>query len=93
MEQCGACPLVLALLESPICLPVCNQPSVIILTNTCRCGIALDAWMMPLNDEIYSKFSQPLFFINSEGFQTPANILSMKKCYAPGKERKMITIR
>ncbi|XP_036269092.1 platelet-activating factor acetylhydrolase isoform X1 [Pipistrellus kuhlii] len=58
-----------------------------------RCGIALDAWMMPLNDEIYSKFSQPLFFINSEGFQTPASILSMKKCYAPGKERKMITIR
>lgn len=58
-----------------------------------RCGIALDAWMMPLNDEIYSKFSQPLFFINSEVFQTPDSILKMKKCYAPGKERKMITIR
>ncbi|KAK1338340.1 hypothetical protein QTO34_001455 [Cnephaeus nilssonii] len=58
-----------------------------------RCGIALDAWMLPLNDEIYSKFSQPLFFINSERFQYPANILKMKKCYAPGKERKMITIR
>lgn len=58
-----------------------------------RCGIALDAWMLPLNEEVYSKFSQPLFFINSERFQYPANIIKMKKCYAPGKERKMITIR
>ncbi|XP_016068347.1 PREDICTED: platelet-activating factor acetylhydrolase [Miniopterus natalensis] len=65
-----------------------------------RCGIALDAWMMPLDawmmplDEgIYSKFSQPLFFINSERFQYPANIIKMKKCYVPGRERKMITIR
>lgn len=58
-----------------------------------RCGIALDAWMLPLDDEICSKFSQPLFFINSERFQNPASILKMKKCYAPGKERKMITIR
>ncbi|KAM8777462.1 LOW QUALITY PROTEIN: platelet-activating factor acetylhydrolase [Rhynchonycteris naso] len=58
-----------------------------------RCGIALDAWMLPLDDDVYSNFSQPLFFINSEHFQYPDNIIKMKKCYLPGKERKMITIR
>ncbi|XP_032196069.1 platelet-activating factor acetylhydrolase isoform X1 [Mustela erminea] len=58
-----------------------------------RCGIALDAWMAPLDDEIFSRIPQPLFFINSERFQYPANIEKMKKCYSPGKERKMITIR
>lgn len=58
-----------------------------------RCGIALDAWMLPLAEEVLSNFSQPLFFINSEQFQYPANIIKMKKCDSPGKERKMITIR
>ncbi|XP_008050237.1 platelet-activating factor acetylhydrolase [Carlito syrichta] len=58
-----------------------------------RCGIALDAWMFPLGDEVYSRFPQPLFFINSERFQYPANIIRMKKCFLPGRERKMITIR
>ncbi|XP_036104756.1 platelet-activating factor acetylhydrolase [Molossus molossus] len=58
-----------------------------------RCGIALDAWMMPLEEEVLSKFSQPLFFINSERFQYHDNIVKMEKCFLPGKERKMITIR
>ncbi|XP_008574194.1 PREDICTED: platelet-activating factor acetylhydrolase [Galeopterus variegatus] len=58
-----------------------------------RCGIALDAWMLPVGDEVYSRIPQPLFFINSERFQYPANIIKMKKCYLPGKERKMITVR
>lgn len=58
-----------------------------------RCGIALDAWMLPMDEKVYSRFSQPLFFINSEGFQYPDNIIKMKKCFLPGKERKMITIR
>ncbi|KAK2498297.1 hypothetical protein MC885_005821 [Smutsia gigantea] len=58
-----------------------------------RCGIALDAWMFPVGDEVCSRIPQPLFFINSEWFQYPANIIKMKKCYLPGRERKMITIR
>ncbi|XP_003789295.1 platelet-activating factor acetylhydrolase isoform X1 [Otolemur garnettii] len=58
-----------------------------------RCGIALDAWMFPLGDEVYSRIPQPLFFINSEQFQYPANIAKMKKFYSPDKERKMITIK
>ncbi|XP_004674080.1 PREDICTED: platelet-activating factor acetylhydrolase [Condylura cristata] len=57
-----------------------------------RCGIALDAWMFPLGDEVYSRIPQPLFFINSERFQYPDNIEKMKKCYLPDRERKMITI-
>eukprot|EP00070_Physeter_catodon_P027897 XP_028334791.1 platelet-activating factor acetylhydrolase isoform X6 [Physeter catodon] len=58
-----------------------------------RCGIALDAWMFPVGDEVYSRIPQPLFFINSERFQYPSNIIKMKKCYLPDRERKMITIR
>ncbi|XP_055284384.1 platelet-activating factor acetylhydrolase-like [Moschus berezovskii] len=58
-----------------------------------RCGIALDAWMLPVGDEVCSRIPQPLFFINSEHFQNPSNILKMKKCFLPDRKRKMITIR
>ncbi|XP_072800965.1 platelet-activating factor acetylhydrolase isoform X4 [Vicugna pacos] len=58
-----------------------------------RCGIALDAWMLPVGEEVCSRIPQPLFFINSERFQYPSNIKKMKKCYLPDRERKMITIR
>ncbi|XP_020849593.1 platelet-activating factor acetylhydrolase [Phascolarctos cinereus] len=58
-----------------------------------QCGIALDAWMVPLSDELYSRVPQPLFFINSERFQTPENVMKMKKFYLPDRERKMITIK
>ncbi|XP_061050988.1 platelet-activating factor acetylhydrolase isoform X1 [Eubalaena glacialis] len=58
-----------------------------------RCGIALDAWMFPVGGGVCSRIPQPLFFINSERFQYPSNIIKMKKCYLPDRERKMITIR
>uniref|UniRef100_A0A8C9ADM0 Platelet-activating factor acetylhydrolase n=1 Tax=Prolemur simus TaxID=1328070 RepID=A0A8C9ADM0_PROSS len=58
-----------------------------------RCGIALDAWMFPVGDEVYSRIPQPLFFINSERFQYLDNIKKMEQCYLPDKERNMITIR
>ncbi|XP_055982077.1 platelet-activating factor acetylhydrolase [Sorex fumeus] len=58
-----------------------------------RCGIALDAWMFPLGDEVYSRIPQPLFYINSERFQDHKTIEKMEQSYLPGKERKMITIR
>ncbi|KAM9739684.1 platelet-activating factor acetylhydrolase isoform 1-T1 [Dama dama] len=58
-----------------------------------RCGIALDAWMLPMGDEVYSRIPQPVFFINSERFQYPSNIIGMKKCFLPDRERKMITIK
>lgn len=58
-----------------------------------KCGIALDAWMFPVSEDLFSKIPQPLFFINSAEFQSPNAIRKMKKFYQPGKERKMITIR
>ncbi|XP_073080563.1 platelet-activating factor acetylhydrolase [Manis javanica] len=48
--------------------------------------------MFPVGDEVCSRIPQP-FFISSEWFQYPANIIKMKKCYLPGRERKMIAIR
>uniref|UniRef100_A0A6I8NAF9 Platelet-activating factor acetylhydrolase n=1 Tax=Ornithorhynchus anatinus TaxID=9258 RepID=A0A6I8NAF9_ORNAN len=58
-----------------------------------RCGIALDAWMLPLNDQVNSRVPQPLLFINSEKFQYLKNIQKMRALYQPGTERKMITIK
>ncbi|XP_069879689.1 platelet-activating factor acetylhydrolase isoform X1 [Dipodomys merriami] len=58
-----------------------------------RCGIALDAWMFPVSDDLYSKITQPLFFINSERFQTYNDTKKMKTFFLPGKERKIIAIR
>lgn len=58
-----------------------------------RCGIALDPWMFPVSEELYSRVPQPLFFINSAEFQTPKDIAKMKNFYQPDKERKMITIK
>ncbi|XP_005389921.1 PREDICTED: platelet-activating factor acetylhydrolase [Chinchilla lanigera] len=58
-----------------------------------RCGIALDPWMFPLGEEVHSKICQPLFFINSEYFQSDDDIAKLKKFYQPHKERKMIAVR
>ncbi|KAM6965243.1 platelet-activating factor acetylhydrolase [Aplochiton taeniatus] len=57
-----------------------------------KCGIALDAWMTPLDEEIYPRVKQPLFFINSEKFQWAGNISRMKKLESAAIPRKMITI-
>lgn len=58
-----------------------------------KCGIALDAWMFPLDDEIFPRVKQPIFFINSEKFQWAGNISRMKKLDSALIQRKMITIR
>lgn len=58
-----------------------------------RCGVALDAWMFPLEDETFPGVKQPLFFINSEKFQWAGNISRMRKLDSPVTQRKMITIR
>ncbi|NP_990300.2 platelet-activating factor acetylhydrolase precursor [Gallus gallus] len=59
-----------------------------------RCGIALDAWMLPVGDDTYqSSVQQPLLFINSEKFQWAANILKMKKLSSNDTNKKMITIK
>ncbi|ERE89293.1 platelet-activating factor acetylhydrolase-like protein [Cricetulus griseus] len=58
-----------------------------------KCGVSLDPWMYPVSEELYSKIPQPLFFINSAQFQSPKDIMKMKRFYQPGKERNMITIK
>ncbi|XP_018119562.1 platelet-activating factor acetylhydrolase isoform X2 [Xenopus laevis] len=58
-----------------------------------RCGVALDAWMFPLKDEIFSNIHQPVLFVNSEKFHWVNNILIMKKMDSTSVERKMITIK
>ncbi|KAL8173164.1 UNVERIFIED_CONTAM: Platelet-activating factor acetylhydrolase [Gekko kuhli] len=57
-----------------------------------KCGVALDAWMMPLRDEVYATVHRPLLFINSEKFQWAANVLEMKKLDSADRETRMITI-
>ncbi|NWI65870.1 PAFA acetylhydrolase, partial [Todus mexicanus] len=59
-----------------------------------RCGIALDAWMLPVGDDIYqNSVQQPLLFINSEKFQWADNILKMQKLSSNDTNKKMITIK
>ncbi|XP_017311768.1 platelet-activating factor acetylhydrolase [Ictalurus punctatus] len=57
-----------------------------------KCGIALDAWMFPLEEEIFPSVKQPIFFINSEKFQWAGNIIRMKKLDSAVIPRKMITV-
>lgn len=49
--------------------------------------------MTPLDDEIFPRVKQPIFFINSEKFQWAGNISRMKKLDSAVIQRKMITIR
>ncbi|XP_032398746.1 platelet-activating factor acetylhydrolase isoform X2 [Etheostoma spectabile] len=58
-----------------------------------KCGVALDVWMNPLDDEIFPRVKQPIFFINSEKFQWAGNISRIKKLDSAVIQRKMITIR
>uniref|UniRef100_A0A8D3DEW0 Platelet-activating factor acetylhydrolase n=1 Tax=Scophthalmus maximus TaxID=52904 RepID=A0A8D3DEW0_SCOMX len=58
-----------------------------------KCAVALDTWMFPLDDEIFPRVKQPIFFINSERFQWAGNISRMRKLDSAVIQRKMITIR
>lgn len=49
--------------------------------------------MTPLNEEIYPRVKQPIFFINSEKFQWAGNISRIRKLDSALIQRKMITIR
>lgn len=58
-----------------------------------RCGVALDTWMFPIDEEIFPRVKQPIFFINSEKFQWGGNIARIRKLDSAYIPRKMITIR
>ncbi|KZS11692.1 Platelet-activating factor acetylhydrolase [Daphnia magna] len=62
-----------------------------------KIGLAMDAWMWPLKDELEltRNIQQPVLFINSETFQTAANLDSMKRFVANADyaERSVLTLR
>ena len=55
----------------------------------CRCGVALDVWMLPLGEEIFNyDIDQPLLFVNSQAFHRwKENVEPLKKLInkKPGK--------
>lgn len=61
-----------------------------------RLGLALDAWMWPLQDEknLPNEIAQPILFINMESFQT-AQSLTVMKSFTVGAitERRVITLK
>ncbi|XP_061452226.1 platelet-activating factor acetylhydrolase 2, cytoplasmic [Rhineura floridana] len=57
-----------------------------------KCAVALDAWMFPLENSLYPKVAKPVFFVNTESFQTEESVAKMKKISSTSKETKIITI-
>ncbi|XP_033641543.1 platelet-activating factor acetylhydrolase 2, cytoplasmic-like [Asterias rubens] len=62
-----------------------------------KCGVALDAWLFPVDKTSYADIEQPVLLINTEKFHWPANIAKMIRLVPdfnqPTDDRRMITIR
>ncbi|XP_068273738.1 platelet-activating factor acetylhydrolase 2, cytoplasmic isoform X2 [Nyctibius grandis] len=60
--------------------------------SRCRCAVALDAWMFPLENALYPEVPKPVLFINTEKFQTPESVAKMKRLSSRNSQTKIITI-
>ncbi|ELT98440.1 hypothetical protein CAPTEDRAFT_177616 [Capitella teleta] len=62
-----------------------------------KCGVALDGWMLPLDQSVYSEVTAPLLMVNTESFQWKDNVRPMYRFGVNGDDEKMrrllITIR
>ena len=63
-----------------------------------RMGVAMDAWMWPLKDELElpAQIDQPLLFINMEAFQNASNLKAMKRFTLETDhptERRVVTLK
>ncbi|GAB1606632.1 platelet-activating factor acetylhydrolase-like [Argonauta hians] len=67
--------------------------AIMVLANDKRfsAGVVLDAWMLPLEDNVYPKVSQPVLMLNTETFQWRQNVLKMKMLESERDNRIMLT--
>ncbi|ESP03410.1 hypothetical protein LOTGIDRAFT_237716 [Lottia gigantea] len=71
--------------------------------STCLCtlskdprfkvGVVIDGWMLPLDEQVYSKVNQPVLMVNYETFQWVDNIKSMNRFLTNEVDRRMITVK
>ncbi|KAK1153149.1 platelet-activating factor acetylhydrolase 2, cytoplasmic-like isoform X2 [Acipenser oxyrinchus oxyrinchus] len=57
-----------------------------------RCAVALDAWMFPIENELYPQVRRPVFFINTESFQTTDSVGKMSRLLAACSPSRIITV-
>ncbi|XP_069478852.1 platelet-activating factor acetylhydrolase 2, cytoplasmic isoform X2 [Ambystoma mexicanum] len=57
-----------------------------------RCAVALDAWMFPLEHNLYPEVKKPVLFINTEKFQTATSITRMRRIGCNNYRTKIMTI-
>ncbi|XP_072103401.1 platelet-activating factor acetylhydrolase 2, cytoplasmic-like isoform X2 [Mobula birostris] len=57
-----------------------------------RCAVALDTWMLPLAEDIYSEVIGPIFCINSDKFQTKESLAKQERLKSKNNDLKIITI-
>jgi len=61
-----------------------------------KVGVALDSWMLPLDDSLYQQVEQPVLFVNTDTFQWETNVRDMFKLDVnkePDQKRVLITIK
>eukprot|EP00795_Rhopilema_esculentum_P008121 gene8121-14041_t len=58
-----------------------------------HCAVILDAWMFPLDKNVYGKVEQPVLFINSETFHWKGNIKKISQIIGNDEQKQMLTIK